>query len=382
MSTQVSCFFAYTAAPPSLSEVIENAIKEINRQGGESVVVHGWKTLGVTGNIIIKEVCNAIDESQVFICDLTRLSPNVLFELGYAIARNKRIWITLDTSFEESKINFERLSILKGIGYVEYQNRDHLVSKFFQDRPHKDLESTLYARILQSDISSLNQGPSLLYLKCRINTEASRELSRLLNDHHLPQIVDDPDENNSQTLSWYINNTRNSEATIIHLLDDPRDIRYPQNGKYSFVGGMAFGFNKPLLMLSHAPFKPPVDYSDLLFIHDTAKSCIAHTSTWLNGIIGTISVKKQRIKEQSKKLENVIALQRLSLGEDIAENEQFDLLNYFVETAPYQEGLRAPQSIIYVGRKGCGKTANLYKIADTLSNNKRNHVCIIDNITV
>lgn len=131
MSDPIKCFYAYPAYPPALAEVIENSIEEINKQGKDSVIIQGWKTLGVTGNIIIEKICEAIDNAQVFICDLTRINPNVLFELGYAIARNRRIWVTLDTSYDETKNNFERLSILKGIGYVEYQNRDHLVGKLF-----------------------------------------------------------------------------------------------------------------------------------------------------------------------------------------------------------------------------------------------------------
>jgi hypothetical protein len=95
MADSVNCFFAYPANPVGISEVIEKSISKINEMGIDEVNVVGWRSLSVTGKVIISEVCKAIDASPLFICDLTNLNPNVLFELGYAIATNKRIWITL-----------------------------------------------------------------------------------------------------------------------------------------------------------------------------------------------------------------------------------------------------------------------------------------------
>jgi hypothetical protein len=377
MTLPVDCFFAYSASPASLAEIIENAISEINSQGASLVVAHGWKSIGVTGKIIIKEICTAIDGCDIFACDLTTLSPNVLFELGYAIARNKRIWLTLDPSYEEAKLNFDRLNLFGGIGYASYQNHNHLVGLFFQERPFEDLQSTIYTRVLQSTAMPRDQKPSVLYLKSRIETEASIELSRLLAKSRVHLVIDDPQENNSQTLTWYVQNTRNTLAAIVHLLDDKRDKRYLQNAKYSFVAGLTYGFDKRLLMLAHMPFDPPVDYSDLLFPHETAANCIAIATDWMSQIGDMLLVEQQKLKEQLSDVEHTIALRKLSLGEDVAENEQDDLLDYFVPTAAYGEALRTPQSVIYIGRKGSGKTANLYKIADTLIDDPRNHVCVI-----
>ncbi len=113
------------------------------------VNAQGWRTLGVTGKLIIHEVCSAIDNCELFICDLTWISPNVLFELGYAIAKNKQIWVTLDSSFEDSKSNYDRLNLLSSIGYASYQNSIHLANLFFQEEPYKDLKSTIYSRVAE-----------------------------------------------------------------------------------------------------------------------------------------------------------------------------------------------------------------------------------------
>src|SRR5699024_6974030 len=56
--------------------------------------------------------------------------------------------------------------------------------------------------------------------------------------------------------------------------------------------------------------------------------------------------------------------------------EKTNLIDYFFETREYLEALNAQQTL-FIGRKGTGKTANFYKIADELMQDKRNFVCII-----
>jgi len=141
---------------------------------------------------------------------------------------------------------------------------------------------------------------------------------------------------------------------------------------------MAYGFEKPILMLAHSPYVPPVDYKDLLQVHSTAASCISSANLWLAEIETSYLERRSKVQEHATEIQSAVVLQSINLGEDIAENEQQqDLLEYFIPTAIFQEAIRTPQSVIYVGRKGTGKTATLYKVADTLRKDPRNHVCII-----
>jgi len=366
MADPVNCFIAYPANPLALSEILEKSITRINTEGDGLVIARGWKELGIGGKLIINEVCAAIDRSQLFICDLTYLNPNVLFELGYAIAHNKRIWITLDTSYDEAKQNYDKFSLLRGVGYAGYQNADHLVNLFFQQQPYEDTKETIYSKIINSSSPTRVQHNDLLYLKSRIETQASIDLSRIIKSSGIQHITDDPHENNSQPLAWYIQNAKNSEAVIIHLLDEKRDARNLQNGKYSFVAGLAMGFNSSVLMLAHAKYYSPIDYSDLLYVHETSDECVLKASKWLDALEGHISIEDKKLKEQMKGVETKIALRNLYLGEDIAENEEYDLVDYFIQTASFKDALNVSQSMIYIGRKGTGKTANLLDLRKSL----------------
>lgn len=60
----------------------------------------------------------------------------------------------------------------------------------------------------------------------------------------------------------------------------------------------------------------------------------------------------------------------------MAEQETATLDEYFVRTQQFQDVLSSPL-ILFVGRKGVGKTANMLEAADSLAADKRNLVCTI-----
>jgi hypothetical protein len=249
------CFFAYPSEPKSLSETIELAIENINGSG--VVEVKGWRDLDVTGRLVINKILKAIKLSDLFICDLTKPNPNVLFELGYAVAQNKRIWITLNSSYPNAKPTYNQMKMLTTVGYSEYTNYADIVNNFLDEEPYKDLENTLYIDVIEAIIKPREPQRGLLYLKNVVNTDASISLTRRLEKSSLDLIIDDPSEISIQTLAWYAENTFHSHAVLSHLLDNQRAERYPlQNAKYSFVSGLAIGFDKPVLMLAHHPYQP------------------------------------------------------------------------------------------------------------------------------
>jgi len=170
---KINCFFAYSSST-EIGNTIDNAIKLINKNIPE-VNILSWKKIQVSGKIISDQVIKQIDEAQLFICDLTDMNKNVLFELGYAIAKNKRIWIVLDTNLGLFDEYDKKLSMLTTVAYVKYENANDLFKKFRQDAPYNDLNATIYQQIenvlLQAE--QRQQNSILFYLKSPFSTDAS-----------------------------------------------------------------------------------------------------------------------------------------------------------------------------------------------------------------
>ena len=116
-----TAFLAYASDVPALQETVEDAAKRLN--DSNTVEILSWTKLQIGGRILISTICTEIDQRDIFIADVTQLNPNVLFELGYAIARNRRIWLMLDGGVERAHPEVKGFQLLSTIGYRKYNNQ-------------------------------------------------------------------------------------------------------------------------------------------------------------------------------------------------------------------------------------------------------------------
>lgn len=235
---------------------------------------------------MIDEICREIEEADIFCADLTGMNANVMFELGYAIAMNRRIWLGLDTTFVDAKSHFEQLRVLTTVGYSRYCNSKELSSGFFKDEPYNDLADTVFEKAIRPSLGPA-LGEKILYLKSRHETEASIRISNLvdgLRTGDVKVIIDDPKESTVQSLTWYGVQVYSSSAVVCHLTGPARSGARLLNARYALVCGMAYGMGKRLLMISEGDFLAPIDYRDLLHHYLTAAEAQVHLQNWLNEV--------------------------------------------------------------------------------------------------
>ena len=129
-------------------------------------------------------------------------------------------------------------------------------------------------------------------------------------------------------------------------------------------------------MLAHAPYESPLDYRDMLVTHHTATECMTTANEWLSAREQEFREDRVRTREQEQEQADYATLQDIALGDPIAEHEADTLGSYFIQTAAYKEALLSKHSI-FIGRKGTGKTASLFQLAEEIGSDPRNHVCVI-----
>ena len=371
-------FYAFPGNPPFLGETINNAldlIKKCPDIRSDGIRFTPWTDMATGGNRLIDSILQSIDRSSVFACDLTYGNPNVSFELGYAIARFKRVWISLNTSIEKAEQNYRKTFFgLTGSGYVKYDNSSDLAKAFINEAPYKNPELTLLGSRYRT-LHALQETPAILYLKPPVATESVIAVTQLLQDSVFSNsvIVDDPVENPLPTLDWYASKLRAVDAILCHLLSTEEQHHLLHNAKCSLIAGMCKGFRKSTLMLVRQPFQSPIDYQTLLKLHSTTKECANTLDSWINNL--SLPKRRRRRPEVTKEYKS-LDLRRLSIGEPVAENESQRLDRYFVETSTYLRAMDDPVTIV-VGRKGTGKSAQLYAMQTALLNDRRNHACVI-----
>jgi hypothetical protein len=366
-------FFAHSSNE-EICETISNAIIEINLSN--NIELHSWIELKIAGNFIIDTITYKIKNSELFIADLTDLNHNVLFELGYAIALNKRIVITMDTSKSKAKYNYDRLN-LSSLGFIGYHNSHELRNKFNTEEPYKDLDNTIFNRLYSGYLFPPTDNSGLLYLKSLVETDASMKVSKILEKTKIkPLIVDDPKETRNQDVEWYIKYCLCSYAVIGHLLDNERIDNEFHNAKVSLCMGIAYGFDKKIIMLAHKPFNSPLDYKHLLKEHSTAYECGKFLTNWKEAIEPEyLSIQNQESKKIVEIKQNN-KIKTIDIGDYIAEQESDELHNYFIDTISLDIAFKSDYSI-FIGRKGTGKSALLYKLQHDMRVEKNNHVCVI-----
>jgi hypothetical protein len=144
----IRCFVAYPSSPADRAESIEMAITNI--QAGRVVDICGWTSLAVSGRVMISAICDEIKSREIFIADLTGLNPNVLFELGYAIAHKRRIWLLLNPDIEHARRDWDKFQLLLNVGYAPYNNSRDIERRFYLDKPYESPNQNLYDELLRA----------------------------------------------------------------------------------------------------------------------------------------------------------------------------------------------------------------------------------------
>lgn len=254
-------FLAYPSSPPMVPATIRAAIESLNAT--DNVLIYSWEDLKVGGKYIISEILRAIDDCDFFCADVTGINPNVMFELGYAIANNKKIWIIRDESYSDAKREFEQLQLLTTVGYRPYTGSPQIIESFFKDSPFLDLDETIFKRSIELNLGPQSPDPQILYLKSKYDTDASLRVNRSLEDSGISIKMSDPNESAVQTLYWYAQQLWNSIGLVTHFVSSARDGFKLHNARYALVSGLAAGLHVNTLMLSeHSDILAPMDYRD------------------------------------------------------------------------------------------------------------------------
>lgn len=365
----MKCFWAYSNHPHKVKEDIDDVVKQINESGVISIKT--WEMMGIDGNIIVNEILKEINACDVFLCELSNLNDNVLFELGYAIAHKKKIRIFIKRSLQNVSDEFKNLNLLTPIGFVDYINSGQILNSLWKlvDDAEVDILSKMTSGTFMSKYSNL------LYMKSFYDVNSSISLTRAIDELNIKLVVDDPNEVSTQTLDWYVKNLITCNSFLAHLQSIDYEGSTIHNAKISLISGIALGLNIPMLMLVEEPFEIPTDFNKIIKVYSGKNECVSFFQEWYRENKDEITAEDKFQQYTQQEIRALSGLQNINLGENLAENESERLLDYFVETSSFQEALNRNLSI-FIGRKGTGKTANLYSLSEAY-NEKNNHICVV-----
>lgn len=368
-------FIGYSRNPANISHEVRYAAEMTKRSGVADAVT--WEVTPAQGRLIISTVLQAIDESTVCLFDITTLSENVLFEVGYAFSRQKHLLLSVNSAYETAQYNWKSLNIFSTAGCLFYETGGELARKFLAGL-NTASRATLWDDI--SEALETYRKQSLFFVPTYQASEVERNLRRLVaaqRDLGARVTSADPGEQGSAPLAWYVNAVYSSAATLLQLTGDGSHRSVVDNARTAFLAGLARGLERPLLIVVDDSYQGPVDYKDLLYIYQGKKRLKERVQGWVDGALFANSADNSgQLEEVRPRLALATELKDLKFGEYVAEDESDTLDEYFVRTAEY-EAVLTSASAVFVGRKGVGKSANMIRAAQELKEDKRNLVCII-----
>jgi hypothetical protein len=355
-----SVLFLYPSNPVLTASTIEAASENLQKKhSGHTYKT--WKQLKNEGKIVFCEICKAIFSSEFCICDITNLSFNVLFEIGYIIGLSKPFIPIFEKSYEKNKDLISQVGLLDTIGYKEYVNSGDILNF---------VESGCSALNVQRNVQIDTFRP-IYYLKSPVDSDGSLRVTSILKKSHFQCRMYDSKEMYRLPLNRAVEEVDKSRAVLVHLLQEGRKEALVHNARSAFVAGLALAAQKHILIIQEGRFDNPIDYRDIVNEYETP----AQIDAILEDFIKSVAISIQ------SPIKNVVSISRskleeIDIGDVAAENEIEKLRGYFVRTGEFNSSRKGHVQIV-VGRKGSGKTALFYALRHNI-NPIRQDVVVLD----
>jgi hypothetical protein len=349
-------FVAYPSSPPELAATIREAVDRVNA-GQASPTFQTWEHNDVAGRPLTLPVLSGIEQAQVLVADVTRLNFNVTYEVGYAIGLQRRVLLIKHSAITGDAALVLKTGIFDTLGYERYSNAEELAAI---------LQRTFDLTPLKVESEPDKKAPAYL-LETPVRTPEMTRIVARVKRARLFYRSFTPSEDTRLSAIDAIRHVSRSMGVLVPLLSPEFEDAGVHNIRAAFVAGLAHGMGKVTLVLQDGRHPVPLDLRDA-----------AETYMGLDDINRHVERFAGDVYEILQKTDVVAAvpgspLQRISLGDPMAENEFQSLGAYYVQTDEYNRALRGEVNLV-VGRKGTGKTALFFQVRDRIRRDKQNIV--------
>jgi hypothetical protein len=346
---------AYPSSPSELGTALKQGCNSLSNQYG-LVGLKPWEQNDIAGRFLDDPILDSISSGNILVADITRLNFNVVYEIGYAIGRQRRVILTHNVGLTNDDSLLRRIGLFDTLGYASYSNSQDFINII--------LRLTDTDPLVINTVKINRSSPVYVLLPKHKSDYDIRLLSRI-KKARLQFRSFDPEESGRLTAHAAIDNVAQSHGVIVPLLSQEYDDAPYQNIRGAFIAGLASALGKELLLLQFGSYPIPLDYRDLVTSYQRIEQ--------IDDIIATFSPKltarlQQEIEPTSVVFKN--KLNNIDLGASAAENEIPFLGRYYLQTDEYLRALRGEVQLVR-GRKGSGKTALFFQLRNKLRENKQ-----------
>lgn len=268
-------FFAYPSHP-YWRDFSSRLAKELKDRG---IYGERWEDR-VKGDLIFLKVCDGIYSHDFLLAEVTEPNPNVLLEIGYALAvgrqpillidKTRKSWkrhllTTLESSFYET-----RDDILEFIAKLQSQPRTIPANP---DRRLPLLENT--------GIFEREESPGTVYhLRPKITTDLVKRVDLRLKRSYLNPTAMDPSDSVYDEFFPQAQKIQESHLIIATLVSRDHTDAEVINANVALLIGFAIGLGKSVLVLQQTPAPPILDLGTVLRPVETESQAEQIVDAW------------------------------------------------------------------------------------------------------
>jgi len=270
-------FFAYGSSYQENVDAISSGSKKFNNDSND-YSVQTWEMLNVVGTKIDSTILKEIEECEIFACDMTYLNNNVIFELGYAIGKGKRLLIFLNDQVTDASQNYRAFKLLSTYGYDTYSSSKQIyegLSKSITDN------LVLNEKTTNTDIP-IKEDFDIFFINSQTESEAAIKLGHYFDNYPEGRVLPN-NYNLSEYMTWeyYTRNIYRSKYIILHMNGNEKVNSTIYNAEISIIAGLAAGRDKLILLIAPNTVKVPLDYTDITIQYSNAQTCLTIIKTWI-----------------------------------------------------------------------------------------------------
>lgn len=350
-------FVAYPGAPDEIGKTINSGIAYAN---SESPVLrfHPWEQNDIVGKPIVEPILVNINDSPFFVADITRMNFNVVFEIGYALGKSKKLILVKNSTLRSDDELIRSIGIFDTLGYISYQNSDELSRQLLGIKDHTPLSVPIW----------INQKTPVYIVETPTKSDLNQViLNTIKKDARMQYRSFIQSEDFRLSASSAINHVASSLGVIAPVLSDNYKDYFIHNIRVAFVAGIAHGLERQLLLLYDGHYPAPLDIRDLARPYKSPDDIVRHVQEL------ALAVRADKEEARQHYAPPPDLLSSIRIGDPLAENEFQSLHRYYLRTSEFTRSVNGEVNLV-VGRKGTGKTALFSQIRDRNRDNKANIV--------
>jgi nucleoside phosphorylase len=360
-SSKLKLLLLYPNLSDDLTQIINNAVDRIKSSSKEIKLTSQSQEID-SGSFLTNESLNNISNSDIIFIDVTQPNFNSLFQIGYALGKNKKISLLINPSINSDNKEIIELGLIDSIDYKQYKNPNELENCL------KEIENIKPLRNLTDKIDI--SAPIYVVNTLHKNEAEIRILSKIKKSKIRFRSFD-PTEQSRLSIFDAIQEVKKSVAVVASIYPNNLKEYKLNNLRVALLSGIAISCDKSVLTFQKGESPIPSNYQELvkvyyqtidvdIYIHELA-------SLVFDAVQGTNTLILNR--------PSTSIIEKIDLGSPAAENEMGALAAYYVDTDSSQKTISGNARIV-VGRKGTGKTALFLHIRDHFRKDRRNTVLL------